>query len=111
MSARAFAFSAALCALLAGSALAVRAQSDETLRLPGGPAKAQIVAACQTCHSVGLIVQQRLSEKSWTDELLKMERWGAPLDPAQNALVAAYLAKYFNPQIPATANKLVHSPK
>ncbi len=111
MTARASAFGAVLCALLAGSALAVHAQSDETLRLPGGPAKVQIVAACQSCHSVGLIVQQRLSESAWTNELLKMERWGAPLDPAQNALVAAYLAKYFNPQTPAAVDKLVHAPK
>ncbi len=111
MSARATAFLAALCALLAGSALGVRAQSDDTLRLPGGPAKVQIVAACQLCHSVGIIAQQRLSEKAWTNELLKMERWGAPLDPNQNALVAAYLAKYFNPQTPDAPDKLVRAPK
>lgn len=111
MSGRGIAFGAALCALLAGSALAVRAQSDETLRLPGGPAKAQIVANCQACHSVGLIAQQRLTQQAWTGELVKMERWGAPMDPAQNDLVATYLAKYFNPQTPAAPDKLVRVPK
>ncbi len=90
--------------------LAGRAQSDDTLRFPGGPAKAQIVARCQTCHSVGLIAQQRLTEQAWTSELVKMEKWGATLPPDQNAPVAAYLAKYFNPDTPDVPDRLVRAP-
>ncbi len=101
----------AAIALLVGSAFGASAQQDETLRLPGGPEKALIVANCQLCHSVGLIAQQRLSEKTWTSELVKMEKWGAALPPDQNAFVAAYLVKYFGPDVPAAPGKLVHSPK
>jgi hypothetical protein len=100
-----------MIALLLGSAFAANAQQDETLRLPGGPEKALIVANCQLCHSVGLIAQQRLSQRAWVSELVKMEKWGSGLPPDQNAFVAAYLFKYFGPDIPDAPGKLVHAPR
>ena len=108
---RAIGTGAIVCALLASSALGVRAQLDDTLRFPGGPAKAQIVANCQACHSVGLIAQQRLSLIAWTNELVKMEKWGATLSPDQNAAVAAYLFKNFNPEVPDAPGRLVRAPR
>jgi len=108
---RAIRTGAIVCALLASSALGVRAQLDDTLRFPGGPAKAQIVANCQACHSVGLIAQQRLSLVAWTNELVKMEKWGATLSPDQNAAVAAYLFKNFNPEVPDAPGRLVRAPR
>jgi mono/diheme cytochrome c family protein len=102
---------AILCVLLANSALGARAQLDDTLRFPGGPIKAQIVANCQACHSVGLIAQQRLSLVAWTNELIKMEKWGATLSPDQNAAVAAYLFKNFNPDVPDAPGRLVRAPR
>jgi mono/diheme cytochrome c family protein len=108
---RAIGTGAIVCALLASSALGVRAQLDDTLRFPGGPAKAQIVANCQACHSVGLIAQQRLSLIAWTNELVKMEKWGATLSPDQNAAVAAYLYKNFNPEVPDAPGRLVRAPR
>jgi hypothetical protein len=40
-----------------------------------------------------------------------MEGWGAPLAATNNAMVAAYLAKYFNPDIPDGPSVMVKSPK
>ncbi|HMD02268.1 MAG TPA: hypothetical protein VKG44_04815 [Candidatus Baltobacteraceae bacterium] len=96
--------------MLAASQLAARAQSADILRLPTAPEKAQIVSYCQTCHSVGLITQQRLTEAAWTNELLKMEKWGAGLDAGQNAAIAAYLARNFGPDTPEAPGRLVPSP-
>jgi len=111
MKPRALAIIAGALGALLASAFSARAQQDDTLRLPGGPSKALIVANCQSCHSVSLILQQRLSERAWSNELVKMEKWGSGLPPEQNATVAAYLFEHFNPSVPDLPDKLVPSPK
>jgi hypothetical protein len=66
---------------------------------------------CQACHSVTLIVQQHISEKGWTGELVKMEKWGSTLPADDNAAVAAYLEKYFNPDSPDGPPRMRLTPK
>jgi hypothetical protein len=58
-----------------------------------------------------LIAQQRLSLVAWTNELVKMEKWDATLSPDQNAAVAAYLFKNFNPEVPDAPGRLVRAPR
>jgi hypothetical protein len=101
----------AVAAALLGGTFAARAAVDETKALPDDPAKTLVVQSCAICHSTTMITTQRLSEKTWTAELVKMEGWGAPLAATNNAMVAAYLAKYFNPDIPDGPSVMVKSPK
>jgi len=111
VSARGIAFGAALCALLAGSALAVRAQSDETLRLPGGPAKAQIRRELSGL-SLGRIDRAAAADPASVDRRAREDGAVGRADGSRaERLVATYLAKYFNPQTPAAPDKLVRVPK
>lgn len=105
------AVSALAIAVLIASGARVGAAGDETALLPEGPGKAEVVASCQLCHSLTVITSQRLSERAWLGSLTKMEGWGAPLPPADNAKVAAYLAKYFNPDVPEAPDVMVPAPK
>jgi hypothetical protein len=65
--------------------------------LPEGKAKADVEAACYSCHSADLLAQQRLTEKQWTATVEKMIRWGAVVPPAKQPAMIAYLAKSFGP--------------
>lgn len=47
---------------------------------------------CGMCHSEDLADQQRLSLVQWTAVVQKMEKWGAPLEEGQAAMLAAWLA-------------------
>jgi mono/diheme cytochrome c family protein len=104
-------FVALVALALAAGTFAARAAVDETKALPDDPAKTLVLQNCTICHSSTMITTQRLSEKAWTAELVKMEGWGAPLAASNNATVAAYLAKYFNPDIPDLPPVFVKSPK
>lgn len=73
--------------------------------LPNGTGKAQTEAACYTCHSADLLVQQRLTEKQWTAAVEKMMRWGAEVPDAEKAKIIAYLAKHFGPTNSFTPTK------
>jgi hypothetical protein len=100
---------ALLLAFTAGGT--ARAVSSADRLLPDDPSKALVVEHCQECHSVTLIAQQRISEKAWTAELVKMEKWGSTLPADSNAAVASYLAKYFNPDTPDAPPRYIRSPK
>ena len=67
-------------------------------QLPPGAARPKVEAACYTCHSADLLVQQRLTEKQWTAAVEKMMRWGAPLEEKDKSAVIDYLSKHFGPQ-------------
>lgn len=65
--------------------------------LPSEKGKSAVEAACFTCHSADLLVQQRLTEKQWTAALDKMIRWGAVVEEKDRAVMLAYLVKNFGP--------------
>jgi len=67
-------------------------------QLPPGNAKANVEAACYTCHSADLIAQQRLTRKQWTATVEKMTRWGAAVPPEKKDAIVDYLAKNFGPK-------------
>lgn len=110
MRAMVFAGGALLSLALAAGGTA-RAVDDPGKLLPAGAGKDLVLEHCQTCHSVTLVVQQRIGEKAWTAELVKMEKWGSTMPADQNAAVAAYLVKYFNPDTPDGPPRMVLSPK
>ena len=65
--------------------------------LPPGKAKADVEAACYSCHSADILVQQRLTPKQWTATVDKMIRWGAVVPPEKKTPIVDYLSKHFGP--------------
>ncbi|MGH6912583.1 MAG: aldehyde dehydrogenase [Geminicoccales bacterium] len=87
--------------LIAGAAPA-RAQEDAFGGLPDGPGQEATFYACNACHSVRLVTQQRLSRQRW-DALLDWmvaKQGMAPLPPEERAVVLDYLAAQLNPDTP-----------
>jgi hypothetical protein len=79
--------------------------------LPDAPGRAEVEAACYTCHSADLLVQQHLTEKQWTAAVEKMMRWGAALDESNKSAVIAYLFKQFGPDHRFTPLAVAPMPK
>jgi len=82
---------------LATAALVLRAQSPD---LPPGPLQAKARTACMECHDAGIIVQQRLDRKTWSNEVDKMIRWGATVQPQDRDAFVDYLAANFGTDKP-----------
>ena len=61
---------------------------------PAGPGAVIVQQKCGICHGPELIRSQRLTAEQWTREVDKMVAWGAPLDPAEKAVLAAYLTRH-----------------
>ena len=64
---------------------------------PKGPGADLVAGKCGICHGPELIASQRLTPAQWTKEVDKMVGWGAPLQPEEKAVLAAYLARHFGP--------------
>jgi hypothetical protein len=64
---------------------------------PAGSGRALVETRCLFCHHAELIVAQRLTPAQWSKEVKKMVKWGAPLDPSEQKVLAAYLAQHFGP--------------
>jgi cytochrome c5 len=56
---------------------------------------------CTVCHQTDLLQQQRLTREGWDREVAKMMGWGAAIDRARAADVAAYLAETYPSPGPA----------
>lgn len=75
-------------------------------QLPAGAGKTQVEAACYTCHSADILVQQRLTEKQWTAAVDKMIRWGAVVPEGEKDVIVRYLARNFGPNNRFTPTKV-----
>jgi hypothetical protein len=76
---------------------------DELLagKTPDGAPEMDIVnAQCRICHSTQYLTQQRLSEASWKKTIEKMRKFGAKLSDEEVASLAAFAARYWNPELP-----------
>ncbi len=64
------------------------------VEIPPGPHRAEFQAACVTCHSPRLALNQPpLAREKWAETVHKMvSAYGAPLTPADEARVVEYLA-------------------
>lgn len=69
--------------------------------LPPGAMQAKATTACLECHEARIILQQRLSEATWTKEVDKMIKWGAVVDAGDRESLIDYLATNFGPDKPA----------
>jgi mono/diheme cytochrome c family protein len=88
-------------------AVALIVPAPVAMTWPGGPGKEIVATKCGICHGPELIASQRLTPAQWTKEVDKMVGWGAPLDPAEKAVLAAYLARHFGPDRPIAPPKRV----
>lgn len=87
-----------LSSLRAGSGAAVVAPAvDFGPGWPAGPGQAETGELCNSCHSLAIVKQQRLSRETW-DKLLTwmVEKQGmAAQSPERRALMLEYLVQHF----------------
>jgi mono/diheme cytochrome c family protein len=60
--------------------------------LPAGEGRSLVERRCATCHTLGLVMQQRLSPEAWKNEVKKMRGWGAFASDEEAAAITAVLA-------------------
>ena len=70
--------------------------------LAAGKGREQVFAYCGACHSLRLVLQQRLSRDTWDDTLVYMveEQVMPEIDPPDRKLVLDYLGKYLGRDVP-----------
>lgn len=58
-------------AAVAGGPAGIAAHAAEDLhgRLPAGPGREETFDACSPCHSIRLVIQQRLTREDWNEVL------------------------------------------
>ena len=86
----------AVAALGAGDAAPPR-RSVYPATLPPGEGRDATQQACLMCHSAMLVTQQHKDSTAWEKSVGQMEKWGAPVAPAEHAAVIGYLTREFGP--------------
>ena len=66
-------------------------------RLPPGPGREAVIAACNDCHGLVALNGQHLDYGSWYGVIVEMMNNGASVPPEDRAAIAAYLAENFGP--------------
>ena len=88
-----------LVAVLAAPAVPAASASDG---LPPGPGHEAIAGLCGACHSLRLVVQQRLDRASWDETLdwMVVEQGMPVLAPDERAVILDYLETHFGRDVP-----------
>ncbi len=70
--------------------------------LPPGPGREEVYAACAACHSIKLVVQQRLNRDFWDETLDYMVKEQAmpELEADERAVILDYLSTYLSATTP-----------
>lgn len=68
---------------------------------PDGPGRAIAERSCLVCHSAMLVTQQAKDSTGWEKTLATMEKWGAPVTPAEHDTLRTYLLAAFGRRAPA----------
>lgn len=70
-------------------------------KVPEGAPEVEVInAQCRICHSTEYLTQQRLGEAGWKKTIEKMRKFGANVTDEQVASLAAFAARYWNPELP-----------
>ena len=78
------------------------AQEENFGGLTEGPGREEVFYACDACHSIRLVTQQRLSRPRW-DQLLDWmvaEQGMAQLTADERRVILDYLAANYGPDVP-----------
>ncbi len=70
--------------------------------LPPGPGRETVFIKCAACHSLRIVLQQRLSRDVWDEVLswMKEEQSMPELEPELRELILDYLSTHFSPDKP-----------
>jgi cytochrome c5 len=63
--------------------------------LAGGEGREIAGRACLMCHAATLITQQAKDSTGWEKTLAQMEKWGAPVTPAEHPKLHGYLWQHY----------------
>lgn len=67
-------------------------------KLPEGQERAIAERSCLLCHGPQLINQQHKDDAGWEKTIVQMEKWGAPVKPAEHAALKAYFVRKLGPK-------------
>lgn len=86
--------------VLAGPVPAHAQADDEYMGLPEDEGREEVAIYCSACHSLRLVIQQRLPRHRWEELLVWMnEKQGMErLEPDEERLVIDYLSKHLAPR-------------
>lgn len=81
---------------------AAQEATPENSGLPAGPGREEVFYACQACHSLHTVLQQRLPRWEWVHTLDWMveEQGMAELEPEERELILDYLGTYLSATSP-----------
>ncbi len=96
------AFAPAFLAVLSLAVATAAAGEENYGGLPPGPGQEETFFTCSGCHSIRLVVQQRLDRDFWDETLVYMvgEQGMDEIDPEERALILDYLATYLSDTTP-----------
>lgn len=92
------------CALVVACVLSgiadgpARAKRDIVLSLPAGEGHDIAERSCLMCHSAMLISQQAKDSTGWSKTVTLMEKWGAPVTPAEHDTLMRWLVGTLGPR-------------
>jgi cytochrome c5 len=66
-------------------------------KLPDRPGREIAEQSCLLCHSATLLTQQHKDSTAWAKTLAQMEKWDAPVAPAQRDSLLGYLVRSLGP--------------
>ena len=89
-------------ALAAGALILSPARAQEN-RLPAGPGREAVIAACSDCHGLVALNGKHMSYGSWYAVIGDMMNNGASVTTQDREAIAGYLAENFGPQDAASA--------
>jgi len=82
----------------ASSDVAASTRWPKTPPFPAGAGREIAERGCVLCHSSMLVVQQAKDSTGWVKTVTLMEKWGAPVAPAQHDSLIVYLVRHFGPR-------------
>jgi competence protein ComEA len=86
---------ATILLLTMAACIAAAADDEDAKKLPDGPGKDAVVAACFACHGPGHFRKARLAKDEWADKVADMMDRGAQATDAQVTAIVDYLALNF----------------
>ncbi len=84
------------------TAMSAAAEEAKIPELPLGEGRQEVVETCSACHSLRLVVQQRLSQEVWDETLdwMVAEQGMPALEPLARRRILNYLSTHLNPTTP-----------